>query len=358
MRKIRRILLCILLAVVVTDNIAYQRRFPCASSNDIAMGIDPENMWNTTEGSHLTNEDPDARENVWPNGMRRSRAQMETKRPFHVLVLGCSFTFGVGLDDDKTYVWRLNELMPVVEFDNGAVGGYGPLQCLIRQRRLMKFKKYDCVIYSYINDHFERGSIPKFRISNGHERVGNDVEMPRRDVYVLPYTELNSKFEFIDHKLHRYYFPGASLSPLSNLLGNYCGVFEVKHQRQPQENEQYMIFASQVNRMAQVAAAYGSKFLLISLDGTRVNDLARNYSPLVTYFDNRFYKDFDRTDLIRQDSRNHPGPEVNDYWARKLANYLERTEVFGELINHCECPEYPNHRRLYDLEHQPVTWPW
>ena len=356
MRKIGHATLSVLLAVVLADNIAVIKHVPCAFPEVEETRIDSENMWNNVAGTHLTDEDPEACENVWMNGMRYSRPQMETGRPYRALFLGCSYTFGLGLNDDKTYVWRLNELMPEVEFDNGAVGGYGALQSLIRLRRLMKFKRYDCVIYGAIELHLRRSSCPQFRIDGTWENTG-DLNDRCRDLYCLPYTELTSKFEFIDHKLHRYYFPGATFSPLCNLIAQYYGVHDVLHKYQPDVHEQRLIFASHMNRMAQVAAAYGSKFLLVSLDGAPAFDDASLYSPMVKYFNNRFYKDIEAQDRVRHMEVNHPGAEVNDYWARKLAHFLSQPENFASLIQHAD-NDGQNHRTLYDLERQEVSWPW
>ena len=357
MRTIWRIFLTLILIIVVADNVAWILDVPLACSDFNELEVDPENLWNNTVGSHPTEEDPYALENVWSNGQRRSRPQMQTKRPYHVLVIGCSYTFGVGLNDEDTYVWHLNELMPSVEFDNGAVGGYGTMQCLNRLRRQMKVKQYDCVIYGAIDDHLKRDACPKFRElrreAGEHDPLDNCYS-----IFRLPCAQLTSNFDFVEYKLHCYTFPFAHLSPLLNLAASYYGVYDVLHMQAPTESEQRMIFASRVCRMAQVAAAYGSKFMLLSLDDVRYSECEEIYSPLVHCFDNRYYKDIETPDRVRKMNNNHPGAVVNEYWAQKLAHYLSRPDVFAELINFRASSDLPQHRTLFDLDKQPVTWPW
>ncbi|MBQ7568032.1 SGNH/GDSL hydrolase family protein [bacterium] len=345
MRVFWQWILTAVLALVLSDNILWLLNFPLAN---YSANIDPLCLWTLTPGEQKSLEDPQITEHINSDGLRRAYPDSTPKRPYRVLCMGCSFTYGVGVRDEDTYVWRLNELCPQILFDNGGVGGYGSYRAYIRLQRLLCRHQYDLVIYAMIDDHFRRCSIPltRFDISEDKRFMNND-KRKLSNLYAMPCTDLEPDFRFADYPLRRFQFPGDGISPLSNFLNQLYTTHTVRSQHVPSESDQTIIFANHMERMAQLAAAFGSKFLLISLDGHRINE--KLYPSWITVYNNRFYRDMSVADLVGHQPQNHPNAAVHKYWAEKLASYLQQEQVFRKLVEYRKVGDYPKHRMLYDL---------
>lgn len=87
---------------------------------------------------------------------RPSLPKGSPERPLRALVLGCSFTYGDGVSDEETYVWKLNQLFPNCYFENAGARGWGTVTSLFREEKALNEKKYDLVILSLISNHLYR----------------------------------------------------------------------------------------------------------------------------------------------------------------------------------------------------------
>ena len=87
-----------------------------------------------------------------------------------VLVLGDSFAYGVGVEDDATFAARLEALDPRLEVQNAGVNGYPPGQELLLLREVGLGVQPDVVLLAFFwNDVTEaaRKPIPPFTLENG-----------------------------------------------------------------------------------------------------------------------------------------------------------------------------------------------
>ncbi|MBQ7567236.1 hypothetical protein IJT17_00345, partial [bacterium] len=75
------------------------------------------NLANEKVTAYETPADHQIFETVWANGARSSRPCV-LKHNYEVLLLGCSYTYGVGVEDYETYAWHLSKRFPNVSFDN------------------------------------------------------------------------------------------------------------------------------------------------------------------------------------------------------------------------------------------------
>ena len=309
---------------------------------------DAECVWSPRPGEHRSNEDESVIETVWPTGLRRYKNDMVRVRPYRVLMIGCSYTFGVGVSDEDSYVWRLNELMPEVEFVNAGVGGYGPLASLCWMRRHIKQQPYDLVIYGFIDEHCRRCSLPAVRYMDEQDRR---FRRPRiaETAYDMPIVELNKGFRFVDHYPRRSSVPGDYISPLMNFLGLYENAFRIRHMRVPRYCEMQTICSHILQRQALVAASYGIPYMVVNLQGSLEPHL---YSPIMNCIDTEC--EISNEDRIGGKGYNHPGARIHDIWARTIVQHLRQPEVYKKLIAHSK----PAHRTVYDLDEEPEGFPF
>jgi hypothetical protein len=104
----------------------------------------------------------EARSTHSPDGHRVTRAQDrdETGPPKKAIwVLGCSFTYGQSLNDEETYPWLLQEMMPGQRIVNFGTVGYSNVQSLIQLKRaLTGGAKPAVIVLAYASFHDERNS--------------------------------------------------------------------------------------------------------------------------------------------------------------------------------------------------------
>ena len=111
---------------------------------------------------------------------------------------------GMAVPDNHTYVWRLGELCPKYDFDNGGVGSFGPWQCYLHLKDIFTPGKYDIVIYSSIADHCIRNPYTVYCIFDG-------------SIVFLPYVS-NENGQWIEHEAKIVSWPGDNISRTVNLI--------------------------------------------------------------------------------------------------------------------------------------------
>jgi hypothetical protein len=84
-----------------------------------------------------------------------------------ILAVGCSLTFGLGVNDDETWPARLGEhLGEGAQVVNGGVIAYGPQQMALRARRLAAAIEPDIILVGLARDHLTRlGANPEWNES-------------------------------------------------------------------------------------------------------------------------------------------------------------------------------------------------
>ena len=121
----------------------------------------PEVGWEPAPGRVLSQDchpDNPLYEYIWPDTSRVSRPDWNRQTKYRVLVTGCSYTYGTGLREEETFVWKLNQRFKDVTFDNFGVYGYGTYLCYLRQKQQLErhHHKYDLVLYVHFDDHLRR----------------------------------------------------------------------------------------------------------------------------------------------------------------------------------------------------------
>ena len=111
----------------------------------------------------LTETVTEARSTHSPDGHRVTRSRPGRNRTAEESDLGgtgCSFTYGQSLNDEETYPWLLQEMMPGQRSSILALSGYSNVQSLIQLKRALTSggKKPAVVVLAYASFHDERSS--------------------------------------------------------------------------------------------------------------------------------------------------------------------------------------------------------
>ena len=98
--------------------------------------FDTELGWINNPGGHVDGDF--GRATFEPDGSRRTKRHPIDKPRDVVLVLGCSYTLGFGVDDQDTFAWKLQERFPDFDVENFGTAAYGTYQSLLRFRRFLR----------------------------------------------------------------------------------------------------------------------------------------------------------------------------------------------------------------------------
>jgi hypothetical protein len=116
---------------------------------------------------------------------------------------GCSFTYGMSVDDSLTFPFLLQKSLPNYRFRNYAVPGFGNLQALIRLQNQVKNQDFpDVVMVSYADFHDERNALnTNYRKSLYHGFLNaNENVKPLFGESQIPFYDLKKGIQYCDWK--------------------------------------------------------------------------------------------------------------------------------------------------------------
>jgi len=98
--------------------------------------FDTELGWINNPGAHLSSGTGLA--TIEADGSRRTKRRPVANPRGVVLVLGCSYTLGFGVDDQDAFAFKLQERFPDYDVENFGTAAYGTYQSLLRFRRFLR----------------------------------------------------------------------------------------------------------------------------------------------------------------------------------------------------------------------------
>ncbi len=139
---------------------------------------------------------------------------------------GCSFTYGMGVNNPETYPYLLQETFRQLDLRNYGVPGYGQVQMLLQLENSIKTEnKPDYLILNYLSFHNERNAMNshyRLKIKMGHENLTRRNLAISSD-FVYPFAEIVDTMPFVKHvdtKTIYDHFPFRKVFTIVNLLQN------------------------------------------------------------------------------------------------------------------------------------------
>ncbi|MGM9998988.1 MAG: hypothetical protein ACI38Q_06305 [Candidatus Bruticola sp.] len=269
-------------------------------------------------GSVISSEDPNVIEHTNPDTSRRSSKTEKTDYDSRVLVVGCSQTYGMGVADEQTLVWLLNEHYPRTRFDNFGVKGYGTLQCLLMMQYWLERRNYNGVIYYFIKDHGRRNS--KYYLLPGPNKTYRQAPYADFDIFgnlrTYPYYKLENfaSLSSSAYTFFRYYY--------------YLAMYSLyQHQSELKQQKRYNKLSSAlIEEMRKTADRHHVKFVAFNMD-PELNpeeeyDAKCGLSPdLINIGNDKLNSNVYR---VGGQSGNHPNGVVHAYWAKKTIEWIDK----------------------------------
>jgi hypothetical protein len=188
---------------------------------------------------------------------RRSwKAPTKISQRGEVLVVGCSFTEGLGVADEDTFAYLLNARYPYLMFHNFGTGGYGTYQSLLRIKE--NFSRADAddialVIYGFIDLHMQRN----VATANWVRALAS-----RQDHYIVPPHVRLRKNGLEYYKTENLpFWPLESQSALVTLLANTWLDLHLRN-----HGSQLAATTALIEQMNQLVLAHHKRFLIALLN--------------------------------------------------------------------------------------------
>jgi hypothetical protein len=280
---------------------------------------DPALGWIGRPGVRPSEEAGHAPMTYLDHGRRLSTALDKSLAARQVMVVGCSFTQGEGVTDAETYVYRLNQSLPDVDFENFGTAGYGTVQSmLMAERQFSDFysgrRPPDLVLYGLISDHINRNASYPARIISLRDRAGRYLLRPHgriedgRLVWAPP--------GIIEP------WPLEKSSAIVGLLHHAW----IRLTWRVGKGERIEITRAALEEFDERVREAGSRLLVVLLaDGDELKRTVLQ-GARVTYVDCT-HPDYDRDPSLRIGGTGHPTAAVHAHWAACIADWLKTHAV-------------------------------
>ncbi len=122
---------------------------------------------------------------------------------------GCSFTYGMGVDDSLNYPYLVQQAMPTTKINNHACPGYGTIQALLKLQKAIIDKKIPKVcIINYAQFHDERNVLSNnFRLGlkTGFENSSKEIKPLFENSRIPYYSDGTIQYKQWNDLYHHWY---------------------------------------------------------------------------------------------------------------------------------------------------------
>jgi len=248
--------------------------------------------------------------------MERAIAPKHTDKP-KIAMLGCSYTYGLGVSDGEHFTSLLQNDFPQASFIQRAVIGHGTVQSLMETRHLINDTTLKSVILNLSSYHLMRNTLsPTYR---SHLRIGyghsdKQVQSLMRSAR-FPYKascddpiQYSLWSDIYDH------WSGREWSATINWV-------QTNYDRWREDHElQIKVTACMIKEMSDLCVSKNISFAVVVLDETQAIIQLKNQLRDIDWIDVGF--DFKDPDLTNLPFDNHPSIAGHRYIAQKIRPFL------------------------------------
>ncbi|MBX7182157.1 MAG: SGNH/GDSL hydrolase family protein [Bacteroidia bacterium] len=147
----------------------------------------------------------------WTATIDQNHHRITTHKPISakqsIYILGCSFTFGSGLEDSSTFPYLLQQNTNTYRVLNLGVGGYGIAQAYLELQKL-PLDSNDKVVYAFIGEHHQRYTQQAFK----------KLLPSKAELQPYQFVQLNENLQPVYFKFNYHPLPLISYSAFLNLI--------------------------------------------------------------------------------------------------------------------------------------------
>jgi len=290
---------------------------PKAFTGHPYLGIKPsEGAFNITINDSLTFQSTHLE-----NGLRMVTGNPD-KSVVDVLMLGCSYTYGYGVNDDEHFTSLLQRMHPNLAFQNAGVIGYGTTQSLLQLKEAVKKDSIKMVVLNFSSFHFMRNTLSrKYRshLKIGYNRSSDQVQEQMAEAQFPFLSACGDSIQYecwneiYDNWKGREWL--ASVNAFQSIYDNLVD----------DEANQIGVTACMMKEMAQICKTNGIKFQIACLNSSPASEKLKEQVNERNWIDVGF--SFQDTSLTNYPIDDHPSPHGHQF----IADQME--EKLGSLFN-------------------------
>jgi len=234
-----------------------------------------------------------------------------------VLFLGCSFTYGYGVNDDENFPSLIQKEFPLTSVRNAGVIGYGTVQSLMQLKDAIKKESVKTVLLNFSSFHFMRNNLsPAYRsnLKIGYQRSSSEVDNQMKNARFPYKASCDSEIEF---------------QPWETMYSNWTGrewfaAINWMQSGYDSSNEdvegQVEITACIINEMVQLCENNEISFGVICLDSSPETKLLQKRLTDVNWLDINFNFKSKKYTNLPYDS--HPNKKGHQLIAKRIKLFL------------------------------------
>lgn len=231
---------------------------------------------------------------------------------------GCSFTYGYGVDDDKTFAARTQQELDQLNVSNYGVIGYGTVHSLQQLQRTDAVRKGDWIVLCFSSHHFMRNSLSqeyRSRLKIGFENSSKNLRKKMENARFPMLQGCEDEIEYVKWTEMYENWPAREYSASINFLQTTVDYYSDK-----QFNEVELTHCL-IQQIQQVCNQKGANLVIACLDSDKKTAELEQKLPEIPWLNIGF--DFNIPQLTNFPYDNHPNEVGHDFIFQKLTPFLE-----------------------------------
>jgi len=234
-----------------------------------------------------------------------------------LLFLGCSFTYGYGVNDDENFPSLIQKEFPELSVRNAGVIGYGTVQSLIQLKEAVEEGSVKTVLLNFSSFHFIRNNLSQAYRSNlkiGYQRSSSEVDNQMKNSRFPLKASCDSEIEF---------------QPWETMYSNWAGrewLAAINWMQSAYDNSkddvenQSEITACIISEMAELCKKKGIVFGVVCLDTTAETKKLKTKLSNIPWLEINF--DFGNKKYTNLPYDSHPNKRGHRLIAKRMKSFL------------------------------------
>lgn len=236
-----------------------------------------------------------------------------------VLFLGCSYTYGYGVNDNESFAAIAQQKHPEWDVQNAAVVGYGTAQHLLQLRNRLQKESPECVVLCISSVHFIRTVLSQKYRANlriGYRRSANNIDGRMKGARFPYFDDTSGKAKYAKWDDLYSELPGRYWSASINFVQN------LRDRAREPEGDPVEITARLIQEMQQLCDEKGVKFGVICLDTDHETKTLRKKLPEIQWKNIGF--SFKSKTYTHRPYDSHPNAKGHQKIAQSAIPFIEK----------------------------------
>ncbi len=236
-----------------------------------------------------------------------------------VTFLGCSFTYGYGVNDNETFAANIQENHPEWQLENQGVIGYGTVQSLLQLEKIILEGETDAVLLNFSSFHFMRNSLSQTYRKNlklGYAHSSESVDTVMADAKFPYINSCDCEPQFANwSNMHENWYGREYLASINWFQ-------TMSEQYKDAKLDEVALTTCLFEKMQKMCKQANIKFGLVCLDQTAETKTLHANLPSLPWLDVKFDFEDDTQTFAPHDS--HPNAIGHLTIATKIDPFLEK----------------------------------